>query len=196
MTSTDVLELKREQTEIKKLIQHYKKGINNKNYLIDQISQELEEIKDKFLIKRKSKILDEDIEMEIIEEELIPEEEVLMIISKQGYIKKVPINSKSYSSDQIELRDDDIIVTELQTSNMNNLIIFTSLGKYYTIPIYKIVDSKISSHGEHLSLFFNIDSFEEIISIAIEKNTKLWRNIYFFNGIWKDKKKFIFKFLN
>ncbi len=170
LSSTDVNELNDELKLLKKSISHYKKGIKDKNYLKEFIVSELEEISEEYGVKRRSIIEDEIEEVKIDEKDLIQEEVVWVSVTHQGYIKKISQRSKEageQASGEYGKREDDIVISMTETSNLKTLVFFSAQGKYFTLPIYKLLDSKYRDIGEHVSKFTSLDALDRIVSTAI-----------------------------
>ncbi len=173
LTSTDILELREEHNQLLETIKHYEKCLNDNGYLIIQIVNNLEVLLSEFKIRRKSIIVNEDDGDEIIEvdeKDLIEEEEVYIGVSRDGYIKKVSIRSKESSNkEDYGLREGDFDLLVEHTTNINNVFLFTSSGRYYSIPIYKLKQSKWKEFGEHASVYTSISGNEKIVRIIIGK---------------------------
>ncbi len=168
LTSTDVGELQEEMKLLKASITHFKKGIKDDKYLKDNIIQELEELSKEYAVPRKSIIEEEIEEVKIDEKDLIQEEEVWISVTHQGYIKKISQRSKDAADEaSFGKREDDIIISMTQTSNLRNLVLFSGQGRYFSIPIYKLSDSKYRDIGEHVSKFTSLDALDRIIGTAI-----------------------------
>ncbi len=174
LSSTDVNELKDEEKLLKKSITHYKKGIKDKSYLKDFIVGELEEISEEYGVKRRSLIEEEIEEVKIDEKDLIQEETVWVSVTHQGYIKKISQRSKEAGeqasnggADGYGKREDDIVISMNETSNLKNLVFFSAQGRYFSLPIYKLIDSKYRDIGEHVSKFTSLDALDRIVSTAI-----------------------------
>ncbi|NOQ50098.1 MAG: DNA topoisomerase IV subunit A [Mycoplasmataceae bacterium] len=171
LTSTDVKHLQEEQFDLLNKSKNYKKALKNHKYLVEQIIINLEAITDIFQIPRKSQI-DNNIELlDINEEDLIQEEDVIVVVSHQGYIKKVPI--RSYEASQgvsAGKRVDDLIISISRVSNLENLVLFSSTGKYYSVPIWKMSEYKWKDLGEHFSKFAKISSTDRILKVATLKD--------------------------
>ncbi len=168
LSSTDVGELQDELKSLKKLVTHYKKGIKDESYLKDVIIGELEEISDEYGVPRRSIIEDEIEEVKIDEKDLIQEETVWISVTHQGYIKKISQRSKDAADEStFGKREDDIIISMNETSNLKTLVLFSAQGRYFSLPIYKLSDSKYKDIGEHVSKFTSLDALDRIISTAI-----------------------------
>ena len=169
LSSTDINELTNELKLLKKSIKHYNKGIKNEAYLKENIIKEIEELSKKYSVIRKSEIVDEDIEeIKINEKDLITEENIWISVTYQGYVKKISNRSKEAAKDStFGKREDDIIISLSESSNLRNLILFSAKGRYYSIPIYKLIDSKWKDTGEHISKFTSLDALDRIVATAI-----------------------------
>ena len=168
LTSTDINDLITEKKLLNESIKHFKKGIEDRSYLNKNIILELEEISKKYGTPRKSIIEEKTEDIKIDEKDLIQEEEVWVSVTHQGYIKKISQRSKDSSEEStFGKREDDIIISIKLTSNLKNLVLFSSQGQYFSIPIFKLADSKYKDIGEHVSKFTSLDALDRIISTAI-----------------------------
>ncbi|NQX83528.1 MAG: hypothetical protein HRS50_02355, partial [Mycoplasmataceae bacterium] len=94
-----------------------------------------------------------------------------IFVTYQGYIKKISQKSKNTSNENtFGKREDDIIISLTQSSNLKNLVLFSSQGRYFSIPIYKLSDYKYRDIGEHISKFTSLDALDRIVGIAIVEN--------------------------
>ncbi len=173
LTSTDINELREEHKQLKEMISHYEKALNDKGYLIIQIVNGLEELKTTFNEKRRTEIVDENEQIEVKEEDLIEEEKIYLGVSRDGYLKKVSVRSKESSNeDDYGLREGDFDIMIEKVSNLNNIFFFTTNGRYYSIPIYKLKQSKWKDVGEHASNYTSISGNEKILRVVIGKEIK------------------------
>ncbi len=167
LTSTDINQLLTEQKELNKLIKHFTKGLKDKAYLNEEIVKELDLILEEFKQSRRSKIVGNLSDTEVNETDLITEEKIAVTVSQQGYIKKVSLKSKELSGSETGKRVDDIILSSFESSNMKNIILFSSTGKYYSLPIYKLKDFKWKDVGQHLSTITGMDGLDKIVAVAV-----------------------------
>lgn len=187
LTSTDINQLQEEKKILNKGIMHFSKGLENEIYLKSNIISELEEIINIFPIKRRSKLDNSFEEINISEKDLIVEERVVVTVSYQGYIKKISLRSRELSEGKTGRGEEDIIISIFETSNMDNLVLFSSKGRYYVIPIYKLKDNKWKDVGYHVSNFTNIDGTEKILAVAYIKDFNFANKVIFStkNGLIK-----------
>ncbi len=171
LTTTDVAALEEELHQLNLTIAHYNRALENKDYLIAQLVDELTKLGKEFNVPRKTTIDDEIENLDIDETALIQKEDVMVVVSHQGYIKKVSLRSREASAaETVGCREDDLIVAATKTSNLNSLVVFTSSGRYYSIPIYKLTDFKWKDLGEHLSKFTTLNPTERILKVGMLKD--------------------------
>lgn len=172
LTATDIDKLIDEHQTLLNLINHYQKGLKNKKYLATIIIENLNKIKEQFKTPRKSIIKDKIEDVSISEKELLIEESFYLCLTRNGYIKLVDLKAKeNLEDDNFAFLNGDIPLGKaIKVSNLNNLFIFTSKGKFYKIPIYKIGKFKYKDIGDHLSKYISINGRETIISLTVNKN--------------------------
>ncbi len=132
------------------------------NYLVSLFR----DLKHKFGRIRRTSIEIEQINSSVNQEDLVKEEEVFLGISKFGYIKKV--SKKTYESNLITtygIKEDDNILFYDIASSLDKLLLFTNLGNYAYLPVFKVNESKWKEFGIHLSDFVDLSSGEEIVSV-------------------------------
>ncbi|UOE63887.1 DNA topoisomerase IV subunit A [Mycoplasmopsis bovis] len=132
------------------------------NYLVSLFR----DLKHKFGRIRRTSIEIEQINSSVNQEDLVKDEEVFLGISKFGYIKKV--SKKTYESNLITtygIKEDDNILFYDIASSLDKLLLFTNLGNYAYLPVFKVNESKWKEFGIHLSDFVDLSSGEEIVSV-------------------------------
>lgn len=132
------------------------------NYLVSLFR----DLKHKFGRTRRTSIEIEQINSSVNQEDLVKDEEVFLGISKFGYIKKV--SKKTYESNLITtygIKEDDNILFYDIASSLDKLLLFTNLGNYAYLPVFKVNESKWKEFGIHLSDFVVLSSGEEIVSV-------------------------------
>lgn len=164
LTNTDVKELKAEFKELEKEIKELKAVISDKNVLHQVLIQELEEVNTEFNTPRLSDIEAKIEEIVIDEKAMIADEQVVLPITRDGYIKRVSLRSYNASSDVLSMhKDTDALVAYGQGSTLDTLLFFTNRGTYGYIPVYQIEEAKWKDLGSHLSSYIKMDSSEKII---------------------------------
>jgi topoisomerase-4 subunit A len=170
LSSTDVEEMKKEHNELQKQINALNKILSNEVELENVIVKELTNIMETLPSKRRSVIVDEIKKIEIDEQELIQNENVMIVISKDGYIKRSSLKSFQTSLGTTGLKQDDVILKQQEVNTRDSLLIFTTLGNYINIPVYKVPDMKWRDMGEYIGVLAQLKDDEEILDIITANN--------------------------
>ncbi|MCF0106535.1 MAG: DNA topoisomerase IV subunit A [Holdemanella sp.] len=164
LTNTDVKELQSEFKRLTKEIKELKQIISNKEKLASVIIKELQLVNEEFNTPRLSEIQAEVEEIVIDQKAMIANEQVMLPITYDGYIKKVSMRSYNASSDSMAgHKDSDKIICYGQASTLQNVLFFTNKGNYGVVPIYQIEEAKWKDLGNHLSTYVKMESNEKII---------------------------------
>ena len=160
------------EIEIKKLaeeISKYKKIINSKNELLRVISNDLQTIKDKFSVPRRTKIIDAVLNYDI--EETIQKESVIITITLQGYIKRGALSGVKQQKRSekgktgIKTREEDSVVQTLSVDTHTSLLFFSTEGLAYKVKAWKIPEGSASSKGKSLFNILPLKNHQSISSI-------------------------------
>ncbi len=172
LTNTDVVALEEEMENLKKLIEGLKAILSDEEALKYVMKKELKIIKKEYATPRKTEIVDEITEIKLDLTKMIPKEKVNVVVSNEGYLKRV--SNKSYSSSDGEtlLKPGDYITNLFETTTLDNLILFTNLGNYLFIPVYKIFEAKWKDLGKHVSNLIPLQESEKIIASFILEDDK------------------------
>ncbi|XMB87315.1 DNA topoisomerase IV subunit A [Mycoplasmatota bacterium WC44] len=171
LSNTDINDLIKENNNLTKEISSLKKILSSENVLKEIIKDELDEIKKRLSVKRKSFIENEVSEIKITESELIQKEDVMVAVTKDGYIKRSSIRSyKASGEESIGLKEGDILTGVYEANTLDTLLLFTNKGYYLYLPVYKIADFKWKDVGGHISNVISIDSDEKIIHTHLVKD--------------------------
>lgn len=162
LTNTDVNILKEEFSKLAQEIAYLRSVLDNEDNLKKLIKDELREVKKNFNVPRKTVIKDEITEIVIDELAMVDRSDFVVIISKNGYIKKVSV--KSYNlTDELNLREEDYVENIYKINNLDTLLLFTNLGNYLYVPVRDIPESKNKDLKDHISGFVSISDGEKII---------------------------------
>ncbi len=173
LTNTDVTELENELEEKKKEIAIWTQILENEEALKHVMKTELKMIKKEYATPRKTEIKDEVTEIKIDTSSLIPKEECIVVLTNEGYVKRVSLRSYSASnSDETGLKDKDFKTAIYEANTMDTLLLFTSLGNFLYVPVYELPDLKWKDLGKHISNIIKISSDEDIIASFLTKDFK------------------------
>lgn len=164
LTHTDIKELQDEYDILLKEIQVLEGIVSDKKKLHALLVKELKEVNATFHTERRSEIQSEIQEIVIDEKAMIADEQVMVTITHDGYVKRVSLRSYNASSDSLSgHKDGDFIVCSGQASTLQTLLFFTNRGTYGYLPVYTLEEAKWKDLGKHISSYLKIDSSEKII---------------------------------
>ena len=162
LANTEVQEEQEKYDNAMKIIAMLKEILSDENKLNQVIKNELRQIKKEYATPRKTEISDEVKEISYNAEDLIMKENVIVSLSKDGYVKKV--SSKSYNTaDAAGVKEGDYLINLYETTTLNKLMILTKKGNYIYLPINNIPACKWKDLGKHISNFIAIDPNDEVI---------------------------------
>ncbi|MBT1378713.1 DNA topoisomerase IV subunit A [Mycoplasmopsis bovis] len=166
LSKTDEHTFMFEKQELEEKIKQCELLLTNPDEFNNYLVSLFRDLKHKFGRIRRTSIEIEQINSSVNQEDLVKEEEVFLGISKFGYIKKV--SKKTYESNLITtygIKEDDNILFYDIASSLDKLLLFTNLGNYAYLPVFKVNESKWKEFGIHLSDFVDLSSGEEIVSV-------------------------------
>jgi len=169
LTALGINEIEIEIKKLAQLITQYKKIINSKNELLNVISNDLKNIKDKFSIPRRTQIIDAVLNYDI--EETIQKESVIITITLQGYIKRGALSNVKQQKrggkgkTGIKTRDEDSVVQTLSVNTHTSLLFFSTEGLSYKIKAWKIPEGSSTSKGKSLFNILPLKNHQSISSI-------------------------------
>ncbi len=152
LTNTDIVELEKKLENLRKIIAGLEAILSDEVKLANVVKDELKRIKKEYAIPRKTEISETVKDISISAEDLIIKENVMIVLTHEGYIKKVPM--KSYSSangDETAVKPGDYPINIFETTTLNKMIIFTKMGNYMYIPVNDIPWCKWKDLGKHVS---------------------------------------------
>ncbi|QER42705.1 DNA gyrase subunit A [Thermodesulfobacterium sp. TA1] len=163
-----------EYEDIKRAISYYEKILTHEPTLLAVIEEELKEIKEKYGDPRRTKIISEEEPEEILQEEKLPSEEVLFLISEEGYVRKLPLDlfspQKRGGKGSLAFSTDEKLKVAIQTDTTTLLWVFTEEGKVYPLDLKDISFSGKTGKGTHIkNLIPNIESPVAFVLPATEE---------------------------
>ncbi|MDC0533007.1 DNA gyrase subunit A [Candidatus Pelagibacter sp.] len=169
LTALGINEIEIEIKKLAELITKYKKIISSKKELLKVISEELKNIKEKFAVPRRTKIIDAVLNYDI--EETIQKQSVLITVTLQGYIKRGSIESVKTQKrggkgkTGITTRNEDSVVQTLSVDTHTSVLFFSTEGLVYRIKAWKIPEGSSSSKGKSLFNILPLKNHQSISSI-------------------------------
>ncbi|EOE5948225.1 DNA topoisomerase IV subunit A [Staphylococcus aureus] len=171
LTNTDIVALEGEHKELEALIKQLRHILDNHDALLNVIKEELNEIKKKFKSERLSLIEAEIEEIKIDKEVMVPSEEVILSMTRHGYIKRTSIRSFNASGvEDIGLKYGDSLLKHQEVNTQDTVLVFTNKGRYLFIPVHKLADIRWKELGQHVSQIVPIEEDEVVINVFNEKD--------------------------
>ena len=185
LSNTDVVLLEEEKEKLQKEIDLKTRILASDEALKHVMKAELKVIKKEYGNPRRTIIKDEVTEIKLDMKEIIPEENVIVIVTNEGYVKRVSLKSYKMANDEVTLKPGDFITGLYEVTTLDTLLLFTNLGNYLYVPIHKIVETKWKELGKHISNIVMISPDEQIISSAILKDKNKNITLFTKNGMVK-----------
>lgn len=185
LTNTDIVVLEEECEKLKGLIEECNKILESENELKNVMKSELREIKKNYAVPRRTEIRDEIVDIKVDAKEMIPDENVVVVVTNDGYVKRVSTKSFKTSDEETTLKPGDYVTAKYLTSTRSNLLLFTNLGNYLYVPVHILPETKWKDLGKHISNTIMIKENEKIVASLIMKD--LDKNVTLFtkNGLIK-----------
>ncbi|KZT77574.1 DNA topoisomerase IV subunit A [Lactiplantibacillus plantarum] len=173
LTNTDVTQLEKESAELAKAIATYQLILAEPKELDKVLRRELRAVQKAYPTSRLTEIQNEIQELKVKTEVVIPQEDVIVMISHDGYIKRTSLRSYSASEpDDNGLKDEDYPIYLAKNSTLDHLMMFTNMGHLIYRPIYEIADAKWKDTGEHISQTIGLAENERITWVYSFENLK------------------------
>ena len=173
-----------EYTELMALITDLRDILSNHSRVLDIIREELTAIKDKYNDPRRSEIIEADIDMQ--DEDLIPQEDVVITKTINGYVKRIPVdtyhtqNRGGKGIKGMSVHEDDIVDQFLTMVTHDYLLMFTNLGKVYRIKGYQIPVASRTSKGIPVVNLLNLDKDEKVLAmVPVERENSTAKFLFF-----------------
>lgn len=169
LTGLEREKIQKEYEEIMKLIEHLKAILESEEMRMDIIKEELTELREKYGDDRRSDI--EHAADDFTAEDMIPDEEMVITISHEGYIKRTPLTEYrtqgrgGVGSKGAATKTDDFTEHLFVASTHNYLLIFTELGKVFWKKVWEIPEGQKATKGRAIQNLINIESEDSIRAV-------------------------------
>jgi DNA topoisomerase IV, A subunit len=171
LTNTDVVELEEELKKLNLTIAALNKILSEEDTLRKVMIEELKRIKKEFGYPRRTIIEEEVQEIKIDTKYMIQEEDVVVSITKDGYIKRSSFRSYN-ATEETSLKDNDYYLNIYKTTTLSTLIIFTSLGNYLYLPVHEIPNYSYKELGKHISNIITLEVNEKVVATYLVNDFK------------------------
>ena len=196
LTNTDVITLQEEKSNLEKIMAMLESILASEDKLKMVIKEELRKIKKEYGTPRRTEIVEEVEEIKIDTTEMIPKEDVIVVVTHEGYIKRVSTRSYSTSSDdETALKDTDYVIGLYNINTIQTVLVFTDMGNYLFLPVYEIPEFKWKDIGKHVSNIVAMSPGEKIIGAmpVYDFDSDKYITVFTKNGMVKRTKLIDFK---
>ncbi|PKR85620.1 DNA topoisomerase IV subunit A [Heyndrickxia camelliae] len=167
LTNTDITALQKEAMELNKKIEELTAILDSEKNLLKVIKKELQEIKKKYADERRTKIEDEIEEIKINLEVMIPNEDVMVTVTKDGYVKRTSIRSYTASNGlDLAIKETDRLLFQEEVNTTNVILLFTNKGNYLYCPVHELPDIRWKDLGQHIANIVPIERDEQIVKVV------------------------------
>lgn len=196
LTNTDITALQAEADELAKKVEELTAILESEKKLTAVIKKELKDVKKRFSDDRRTKIEKEIEEIKINLEVLIASEDVIVTVTKDGYVKRTSQRSYAASNEQdFAIKDTDRLLSRLNMNTKDVLLLFTNKGSYLYLPVHELPDIRWKDLGQHVANIVPLDRDEEIIKAV--PITDFEQNLFFLfvtkNGMVKKSELSLYK---
>ncbi|WP_033544018.1 DNA topoisomerase IV subunit A [Planococcus sp. CAU13] len=166
LTNTDITELQKEEAALRKLIEELTGILTSATKLKNVIKKELAGIRKQFAEPRRSVIEEKIEEITITREVMIPSEEVVVTVTKEGYVKRTSTRSHAASNGKdFAMKESDHLLFEGNLNTQHTILIFTTKGNFVYQPINELPDIKWKDLGQHLSSIIQLEPDESVLAV-------------------------------
>jgi topoisomerase IV subunit A len=188
LTNTDITALQNEAEELANKIAEWTAILLSEKKLISVIKKELKDVQKRFADARRSKIEAEIEELKINLEVTVPSEDVIVTVTKEGYIKRTSQRSYAASNGQdLAMKDSDRLLAQLDVNTKDVVLLFTNKGNYLYCPVHELPDIRWKDIGQHVANIIPIERNEDIIHAIPVKDFEIDAYLVFItkNGMVK-----------
>ena len=178
LTNTDVVALENEKANLEKIISGLTAILGSEEVLKSVMKKDLRNVRDEYKTPRLTDIKEEITEIKIDETAMIPKEDVVVAVTKDGYIKRTSFRSYTSSNpEDIVLKENDYIIGLFEMNTTDTILVFTSGGNYLHIPVHLIPDLKWKDMPKHVSNVIELPPEEKVINAIPAYDFKSDKNL-------------------
>jgi DNA gyrase subunit A len=170
LTSMEAAEIETEYEEVTQTIERLREILDSEEELLSVIKDELREINEQYDDERRTSFIED--AGTVTDEDLIPEEDVVVVLSEGDYIKRVPadtFDAQHRGGKGIigtDLKDEDRVSTVFTASTHDYLLCFTNQGQVYRLKVYQVPEMSRTARGTSAVNILDLDDGEEISAVV------------------------------
>ncbi|MFD1018324.1 DNA topoisomerase IV subunit A [Thalassobacillus hwangdonensis] len=188
LTNTDITSLEKEADELRKRIAYLEDILGNEMKLLKVIKDDLKKMKKQYNDDRRTKIEDEIEELKINLEVTVASEDIVVTVTRDGYVKRTSLRSYAASNGKdFAIKDGDHLLRLYEINTTDKLLLFTNKGNYIYLPVHEMPDIRWKDLGQHLANLVPIDKDEKLVEAYPVRDFKTDEYLLFFtkNGMVK-----------
>jgi DNA gyrase subunit A len=170
LTSLETKKILDELKEIMALITYLKDLLSSDEKILNVVKEETEEIVRKYGDDRRTQIVPDEIES-INDEDLIEKEDMVVVMSNRGFIKRVPVSAYrnqgrgGKGASTASLKNDDFVENLFVASTHDHIMFITSFGKAYWMKVHEIPEASRTARGQHIKAVLTINADEDVTTV-------------------------------
>ena len=174
LTGLERTKIEEELAELREKIAYYKQILADENLLKQVIKEELQEIKKKYNTPRRTRLTGEAKDIEV--EDLIAEENMVVTMTKAGYIKRLPVSTYRQQKrggkgmQGVNLKDADFVEHLFVASTHSYMLFFSTKGKVYRLKVYEIPEAGRHARGTAIVNLLPLEKGESISAVIATKD--------------------------
>jgi DNA gyrase subunit A len=200
LTALEREKLEEEYKDLIKAIAHYEDVLRDEHKVLGIVKEELLQVKERFGDPRRTRITGKDAELE--EEDLIPDADVVIALTHNGYVKRLPLDTYRRQSRGgrgvmgMETKEEDYVELLCVTTNHAFLLFFTTRGKVYRVKAYEVPEAGRTAKGTNLVNLLNVAQGERVNAIIPIRSFEDVGYLFFATARGHVKKTGLMEFLN
>ncbi|MCP3030822.1 DNA topoisomerase IV subunit A [Halobacillus sp. A1] len=164
LTNTDITELQTEAEKLREQIAYLESLLADERKLFKVIKTDLKAMKKKYNDNRLTDIEEKVEELKVDLEVTVASEDIVVSVTKDGYIKRTSLRSYGASNGaDLAIKDGDHLLRLLEINTTDTILLFTNFGKYLYIPVHKLPDIRWKDLGQHIANIVSIDKGEYLV---------------------------------
>ncbi|MGG2091606.1 DNA topoisomerase IV subunit A [Bacillus sp. S13(2024)] len=171
LTNTDITALEKEAEELQTKITELQAILQSEKRLLQVIKSDLKRVKKTYSDNRRAVIEEEIEEIKIDVEVMIPHEDVIVTVTKEGYVKRTGWRSHNASNGKdFGMKEGDILLERFDTNTTATILLFTNKGNYIYLPVYEMPDIRWKDLGQHVANIVSLDRDETLVFATVVPN--------------------------
>ncbi|MGQ9622077.1 MAG: DNA gyrase subunit A [Candidatus Caldatribacteriaceae bacterium] len=193
--------IQEEYRELQKKITHLHDILEKEEVLKQCLREELEYIKGRYADERRTRIVEEEEEKEEVEL-LVREEDVVVTLTQDGYVKRVPLSTYRRQGrggrgvSGLSMGEEDFVSTIIVATTLHRVLFFTSRGRVFQLPVHRLPEVSRQAKGMHLANFLPLEEGERVVTLIPLRDFKESRYLFLATARGKVKKMDLLEFLS